>query len=582
METSEFLSIQNFEKIVSIFVQYMQDEQNVSIPLDNLQEVKVKAFNIMRLIKAKHVNMGTPLKQLNNILLNEMRDTYLEEHNLTPNRKPVVKSLSRDQDLFGKRQVMTNQIKPAISSFSREDTVKNFDVIMSQRRPDHDNTILETKLPFATIKEDMLKPDVLSDKLKSFEEDRLKTSVELTQQQRDIMTQDPKSIFTHFDSELMKNSQKQPKQQQEQNARVSYFENSSTATVIPSQSIHRGVTRYALFNGYDRKWDVYPRRFNFALETDDLSTSLKNIIELRFTKLIIPLEVTKGKINETENLGRPLTYYRFGMTQPYLILSIDEVQGLYDGISSAVKKSTTAFIFEKAYTADNGRGFMILEPVQDEARVYYPNPMATLPKLTFSVLRPNGVLFNMSADDNSLISLSYSPVDNNKLYLRLTTKRFFDKNELNIGDVIMFKSFTLPSKQQFTNQLQNEMNRAPTQNELDVYGKGIQQVESFMNRLEGHEVQNLGTASHSGLYKEFIIFIPRALNTLTGNYEIDNDFANTFNAYLGNTISSTYNNFASMLLLQETAMLNMTLQVSISMTIKTAAADVTGLQATLH
>lgn len=576
---TDFMSISNFEMLLKVFQQYMQKEQNITVQSESLPGIKQNMFKVMKKLKAS--SPSTPLKTLNNVVLNEVRDMYLDENNITPSKKPVIRTLSRDQDLYGNREVVTSQIKPALSSNTREDTVLSFDRVLAQRSEDREQ-VNNTALPFSTIKEDTITPDILTQKLKSFEEDRLKTSVELNQQQRDIATQDPKTIFKHFDDALKQTSQKLQPRAMIDSAKNDAFENSASSFVIPSNQIQRDITRYVMFNGYDRRWDVYPKRFSFSLETDDLNSSLRNIVELRVTKLIIPLEVDKKRLNDSDSQQtRPITNFRFGLNVPYLILSIAEVQGMYDGLNEAVKRSTTTFVYDTSYTTQTGRGFLIMSPIQDEARIFYPNPMGLLPKMSFSVLRPNGTTFNMSADDNAVTAISYLPIDVNKIYLRIFTKRFFDKDEININDTILFKKFALPTVSEFITQLQNEVGRTPSESEQDMYGKGLSQVENFLNRIEGHEVQSLGIATTAGLYKEFVIFIPRVLNTISGEYEIDNSFANTLNVILGNTTSSTLTNFSKITLTTDSPLLNMSLQVSIAMTIKTATADIPGLQAVL-
>lgn len=589
MATEGFLTPQNFDTLIIIFNKYMQDIQNITIPPETIPEVRRMLFTVVtNLNNTQPPNI--PLRDLNNIALNDLRDLYLKVNNLQTNiRKPNYKSLARERDLYGNRLVITEQLKPEISPPSKEDVKKQFEIIMAARTttaavPDVDPALTSQK-------EAPMNADDLALMLKNLES--LRETVVVTPPP-DRLASDIATLQTESDPKALYEiaapmPQKSIVPTQAYVARpvepMSTFDTmlepqASQTAVIPPQYPQRTVTRYLLLNGQDRKWDNYPLRFEFALDTDDINTSFKNVLEIQINKLIVPLEAKlPSNITNptTDSLTKPTFYNRYGMTYPYLVVRIDELANVYDSLNPVTQKSTAVMVFDKAYTTDSGRGFMILKPAQNESKIFYPNPLSTLPKMSFHILRPNGMLLSRTKDDNSVEAISYNSADTNKLYLRLYTSKYFDKNELQIGDVVIIKKFKLPSVEEFVARAQAELSTTPTNTQKEQYIQGKNAIENFMNRPEGHEVQALGQGTT--LIKDFAIFIPRVLNSVTGQYDIDGLFANSLNAYFGNTSTTTFSLFSTMKLPVAAPMLNSTLQITVAMTLQLGSADVLpGLQ----
>jgi hypothetical protein len=583
-----FLTPQNFDTLVIIFNKYMQDVQNITIPPETMPEVRRMLFTVVTNLNNTQPP-NTPLRDLNNIALNDLRDLYLKVNNLQTNiRKPNYKSLSRERDLYGNRLVMLEQLKPEISPPSKEDVKKQFEIILAARTTSNPPTP-DVDPALASQKETPMTADDLSVMLKNLESLRENVAPLSDRLASDISTlqtnSDPKALY----ETAVPVTQKSMPPTEAYIARpvdpVSTFDTlleppAANTAVLPAQYPQRTVTRYLLLNGQDRKWDNYPSRFEFVLNTDDINTSFKNVLEITINKLIIPLEAKlPANISNptTDSLTKPTFYNRYGMTYPYLVIRIDELANVYDSLNPVTQKSTAVMVFDKAYTTDSGRGFMILKPAQNESKIFYPNPLSALPKMSFHILRPNGMLLSHTKDDNSVDSISYNSADTNKLYLRLYTSKYFDKNELQVGDVVIIKLFTLPSVQEFTARALAESSTVLTSAQKEQYTQGKNAIETFMNRPEGHEIQALGQGTT--LIKDFAIFIPRVLNNITGQYDIDGIFANCLNAYFGNTATTTFSLFSTMKLPSAAPLLNSTLQVTMAMTLQLGSADVLpGLQ----
>ena len=609
-DPAAYMSVKNFQRVFIAFKNYMQLEHDVPIMQDDEDTVKRTLYGVMASIKNSSGPAETQddLRRLNNQTLKSMRDVYMQKLNVTQDKKPRMRSLNRDQEVYGKREVSYDQLKPEITTNSnRPDVNAQFDALMNSRKPQTQNAPDVSQLPFEVVKDDKLADDEMTMKLKSFETARLNTSIEISGMHK-IENSDPKALFQSFNDDITRRNQDanaitsttnsaldesfntfittQPKQASTHLNQLSQQQDKnrdarSKTLINPKDLATMLFTKYVLLNGFDRRWDTYPRRYAFTLDTDDLNNPFKNVSELSFTKLIIPLEsprpnnTTSITQSGLDSLGNPVYYNRYGLTFPYLVLAVDEINNMYEGLNNTARRCTTTFVYDKSYTAENGRGYVVMQPAQEEKRLFHPTPLGALPKLTLSIMRPNGMLYNMSVDDNSALSVSYMPIDANKLYLRIQTKQYFDKNDLNVGDVVVFRDFKLPPPEVFIQRVLTATGASPSQQDVDKYSRGISQVTRFLNRPEGHEVQALGTASTTTtLTKEFAIFIPRVLNKFSGAYEVDTEFADTLMAYQGNTPTNASNTYFTKIDLDgESPILNMSLQITLAATIKITAAD---------
>lgn len=82
------------------------------------------------------------------------------------------------------------------------------------------------------------------------------------------------------------------------------------------------------------------------------------------------------------------------LSMPYLLLLIEEFDGHYDGVATQSRKA-----FAKLYLKPQGT-FMRLDKENCEplVKVFYPAPLASLSRLTISILNPDGTLFNFGTD----------------------------------------------------------------------------------------------------------------------------------------------------------------------------------------
>jgi hypothetical protein len=267
------------------------------------------------------------------------------------------------------------------------------------------------------------------------------------------------------------------------------------------------------------------------------SRAFRNIQSIAVGKVIIPDEI----IDNAKNVYN----YEFSFSYPYIILQVSEFTDVYDGTNTAIQRGFCKLIYHRSYKAPNGRGYIILKPLQDEKKVFYPAPLSSLNRMSVSLLKPNGTLLNLSADSYKVLKVAYDA--SLPLYYQVTTDTYFDKNEFYVNDTILFRGFAV----QQTNLADQE-----------------KQLGDFMNRAEGHEVVQIGTANANGFYNTFYIRAMGAFNTATGRYVVNDSVVNCINAYnasinwTGRTITNGY-------------ILNASLQNSIGMTVETVVNDAT-------
>jgi hypothetical protein len=289
------------------------------------------------------------------------------------------------------------------------------------------------------------------------------------------------------------------------------------------------IGKYISINSQDRTWWVdSPKRYEYNVQ---LSTRFRNIDSISVGKVIIPDEIIQ--------LSDPVKTsfnYDFTMAFPYLILRIDEFNDIYDGTNEVVKKGFCKLVFYKSYKGQNGRGYVILKPEQKEKKYFYPAPLATINKLSISLLKPSGQLLNKSVDSYKILSVVYDVAKPN--FYKVTTNVFFDRNEFYIGDTVIFKNFSMSRE----SLLQNT--------------NDIASFNEFINRSEGHDVIELGTANASGYFNSFYIQCIGSFDGMLGNFVIDSSIVSCLNNY--NSAITPFVNGSIM---------NLSLQNSISMKI---------------
>jgi hypothetical protein len=295
----------------------------------------------------------------------------------------------------------------------------------------------------------------------------------------------PKAIFEHFQNNPTEENAPPP---------VGSTLPPRTEFVTPPTDKTMLVEKYLIVNGFDRDWHQNKNRFRVVADfnahaENDLHERYRNIRSIALKRVIIPQEIQEAP--SVGNAYRPNFNQPFNFAYPYVIVSIDEISDVYDGTNDAVRRSFCTMIIDKHWKCRNGRGFLVLVCMQDEKKVFYPSALSRLSRLSMTVRKPNGDIFNTSKDDYSLFKVEYESY--NPHYLKIVVHKYFDKNEFYQGDNVKFKGVSSSSGE----------------------------FADFLNRVSGHEIMEMGQPNASGFYKTFYIHAPGAFDAESGRFVVD-------------------------------------------------------------
>jgi hypothetical protein len=554
----DFYSKENMKLIMDIFDNYMQEKHNISIEtLENTKTHKKLVYDTMN--KVYEINGDKPPQQLNVIVLTVLREHYLKISKTIGGQKPNVSNLQRETRVFGNRQVNVNELIPEFSRREEAISTKNLDRLILERdeqvapqivRPDisklgkqirempEDNVNFMKRLDMLNNERNAFqveeatdatremvplqmgvvekKPLVTETLDKDYIMDRLVIDTQ-TQFANSVSNHNPKALFeTPVSTDLLGSGampDSKPFQVHQKHDDIPMM--SSTSFLNPRVSKLRELKRYLSINSADRNFELEPMRYKFSVSSfaanNDLQRKYKNIHTISIGKVIIPEEVIQNTgVTINQNLKKTFNY-DFSFAYPYLVLSIDEFNDVYDGTNDTVRKAFSKLIYSSSYKAPNGRGYIILKPMQKEKKTFYPAPLSSFGKLNLSILRPNGELLNQSVDNYKLFKVEYE--QGNVQYLKIVTNIYFDKNEFWTGDEIVIK------------------NHVMTVLTGDMSADLVKKFNDFINRKEGHEVKEIGNANDYGFFRTFYIQAPGIFDKEQGRFVLDDNVITTLNLY---------------------------------------------------
>lgn len=590
--------IENMTKCIQVFGNYMYKTFNVDVinafPQTNPRKLLYE--NIVLLKKTSHY-YDQPLKVLNNICLNKMRDFYMHTYGLVSSKKPNQRPLDRDHQLYGNRPNLSNNIPIPMNTNLQEQDKQTMEIMyqrmMSTRDPqknESDTRSMQIPIPqitdakmdqedFQRKYDEMQKQRDISSSIAENENSYFAQGQALQQNNLQNNPADPQKFYNSLSMNPTNPTNpvnpvnpssgnacdnivtKTNYEQYYNNPVVPQYHNSNSRTLQEQpQHMYTSPNNYIVINGYDRDWVRQKCRFQFTVEMSRLSKTYKNISEIACTKLIIPSEIINEKSITNPNPKTVFTH-NYRLSVPYLILQIDEINDVCDGAQQSNQKAFAHFVQDCHYNCENGRGYTIMKPLQDERKVYHPTPLASLPKLSVSIMNPNGTLFNNAMDKYSIWKVEYE--EYNKQYLKIVVDKYFDKNEFFKGDRIMIQKFRMPvydededdeSDPAFSHYLNNSY----------TYNR----IMDFINRIEGHEIIECGKTNTEGYFRYFMIQAPGEFDTDNGKFVIDKPMVDLVKKH-------NEQNFPSFLTPSKIGhIINTTLQAILSMKIKTTMGNI--------
>lgn len=542
---NNFYTTSNMKNLINIIKDYMSDKFNIDLTLSDTEENTRKIFlTVMTDVNNTNQsqNKNLSLQETNVQVLGKVKDYYCSKLNLTPGanlKKPNIQNLTREQTIYGDRPLKQNIIIPEQNPYFKRDDTQNtnerisIEKILNERNEDvNPKKVIPDFNTIANVtKETSQNQDEFIKKLQDLQNERNKIQFEnLNVPKADI---DPAVLYRTAQKNDDDAFTDQTKKFKDSTIRNQSFTDGVENFIIPKKNDNLIIEKYLSINSIDRDWSsgLTPLRYqygiNFLTKNNDLMNKYKNIDSIKVGKVIIPCE--QIPISNASNNAS----YHINFSYPYVILSIDEFNDVYDGTNDIIRKSFCHLIYDSSYRSPNGRGYIILQPVQNEKKQFYPAPLSTIQKLSISLLQPNGELLSNSQDSYQISSVEQD-TDPNKLLITLST--YFKPIDLFDLDYVLIQNFAIT--QLVPQQLISDINS----------------LNEFINRSSGHEILSLGTPNSNGYYNKFYISAPHTFNSINGTNSLQTALMNCLNYYNLNNTSSAPNGI----------LLNQSLQHSIS------------------
>jgi len=270
---------------------------------------------------------------------------------------------------------------------------------------------------------------------------------------------------------------------------------------------------YISVNSIDRKWesDDTETRYDFQVKFNPssdftgagINNSYKNVLSVELVSAILPVDTHIEPFDTRIYLNI--------MKYPYLLLSIEELEGVFSGTNMNNDKAFATLVFDKfhnseilssdllssnvsvstgkiSYSNEFKRGFIRYNPAYFEKKRFYNAPLASLNKLSIHLTDPRGNAFNTLSDTNTINDLVFSDdLDTIASTLELTASNGFPNTSS--GSHKMIK---LTSTKHFSNRMFRIGDRILIKN-YSITGSGGNNSKfiNFINREEGHIIINL-------------------------------------------------------------------------------------------
>lgn len=521
----EFYSKENMLLILTIFNNYMREKKGIQLDtIEDTKTLKKHVYQIMNETYNTYEGSEKTAQELNVVVLTQLHSYYSQKASSTQQQKPNVRHLERDERLYGNREVTINELLPQSTSKVLENEVALNSLALdkliyereSQLRPVQETRPDMSKLgkKIHEVPEDS---NTFLKKLNELEKERATQSPQspdvimdrilMDNETQNMSNYDPKALFTTpISTELLGSGPGAPRTSAGDAIQVS---NNAEQFLNPRAQKVKEVQKYLSINSSDRDWTLEPLRYQYSIHSlgdssGDLQRRYRNIESIAVGKVVIPEEIIENKSFNHD----------FSFAYPYLILQIDEFNDIYDGTNDNVRKAFSMLIFDACYKAPNGRGYIILKPIQNEKKRFYPVPLSSLGKLSVSLLKPNGQLLNRSSDAYKIQKFEYDQILHAQ-YFKVITNVYFDKNEFFVGDEVI---------------LQNHVFSVNTPN---ITESAAREFNEFINRREGHEIKAIGEANESGFFNSFYIQAPGYFDKANGQYIVNETLVTALNEYNG-------------------------------------------------
>ena len=513
MSNPGFLTLDNIVECETIFQSYMRNTHSVDVSTDS--RVRKTLFRIMTDISEAAPSVGLSrkeinamdIRQLNNLTLNIARDVYMAQSPSPSQIKPTKppQNQHNPQQMYPSQQSqqnmnnmnsmnnMNNQIAPRPFVSTNRGDQQSMERLISDRvdyGPNASNTFNGSNGPNGSnasnasngpsrvnegTKDAPISSEDFEQRMSLFETLRSDDYPERQMSGRQVNQTNqvsqgnqevrPMSVQSMQSMKLESFIEKTP-QQEPRESRESLIQKPPVLSAT--------LVRYLTMAGFDRDFANDKSRYAYTVRINGsgsshagcIQSSFKNVLSLSATCVIIPMDYGSVATTCTGTTIGTAAKHECTFSYPYIILNIDNIN-VVEGTNDATRGAFAVLRFDKFYRAKNGRGYVILVPMQSEAKVY-ERPLASLNDMHISLTKPNATLLSNARDDYRIERVEYEAF--NRMYLKVHTNKFFEASEFLQGDSLYFRGCSY-------NGLDPRTNDA---------------LLTYLNRVQGHDVVELG------------------------------------------------------------------------------------------
>ena len=259
---------------------------------------------------------------------------------------------------------------------------------------------------------------------------------------------------------------------------------------------------------------------------------------------------------------------------PFLLLEIKDYCDVYKSTNNVIRKSFCKLYYDASNDPDPYKSLHHeFLPKYGNSQTFH-TPLASIDRLSFRILKPNGELFSVAQDSYALkaieIPLCYEDVettDGENHFICITLQNHYEQNTLNVKDHVRFEQIewykndwwyewiqsdgvqkqraayskietdflqnmeeanTASEKLKLRSQFAKDQIRFdyPTTGYNNSYTNDLQNIRDYLERDSGHEIRKVSAGEHSDATTIHNIYIdlPRQLDPESGHYQYDPSF----------------------------------------------------------
>ena len=248
----------------------------------------------------------------------------------------------------------------------------------------------------------------------------------------------------------------------------------------------------------------YVKKYVSGTSTASVMNIYKNIYKIKLISITIPYDYlftfanknthTSSLITKKDNNFFGEIFQQSIFSYPYLLLHIEELDGIYDSTENVITKCFCKVVYNNEWSTNSfspnliisnpGKlpGFVVLTPSNNEEKIYPQSTLANLSKMTIKILNPQGQILNLNTDSAIIEQVCFLPYNKNdfdKRYLVIRTKNWLPSNMFLINNIIKISNHNFLIK-----------------DDNPKINLAINYLSSFLNRESGHSIINVGNINN--------------------------------------------------------------------------------------